>query len=356
MPLSAPRADAARARWQSARDCGSAAERAASSSVDVATARAALRANAQELGLRDATGDPVFLSLRARIASCPHSIFLEWTRDAATAFGDADAATMMFEPIAAFIEGIKIVDDIQDDEPSCLATDVGVARAMRLASGAHAIGLEVIAGLPLPDASWRAAAVSLGRGLRETAIGQELETTAPADFDAFWNVVDRKTVPLVATALECGALAAGATPRQASALTALALPMGRLLQIGDDCIDALTPTAADWRAPRNNLLMLYSLCGPRGAELEPLLARASDPDALRAAQVLLLRDGALAYALHAQLTLLAQFRDVLDSLALTNPEPFHLAAAKQRAECEKLLRKSGVSEELVERQGSAWRL
>lgn len=324
MPASAPPTEAAHARWQAARDCGAAAERAESP--------ASLRNSAYELGLREAMADPLFVSLRERIASRPQTIFSEWTRDAARAFGDADAASMMFEPLAALIEGIKIVDDIQDQEPACLATEIGVGRALVLASGAYAIALELIASLPLTGASWRAAARSLGRGLRETAIGQELDAVDPADCDAFWKVVDRKTLPLAATALECGALAAGASPERAAALTALALPMGRLLQISDDCLDALGPDASDWRAPRHNLLMLFGLCGPNGAEIEALLR----PETLRDAQRALLRDGALAYALHAQMATLGQFTEVLDSLALDDPSPFVELAARQRAACEAL--------------------
>jgi hypothetical protein len=44
--------------------------------------------------------------------------------------------------------------------------------------------------------------------------------------------------------------------------TRLAVPMVRILQIGDVCSDALAPRASDWRTPHRNLLMLYVLASP----------------------------------------------------------------------------------------------
>ncbi|HEU4888679.1 MAG TPA: polyprenyl synthetase family protein, partial [Thermoanaerobaculia bacterium] len=280
----------ARAGWMTARAIGRVAEGIA----ELPESRAILRGLAHAIGPRTTT--------------CAASIFGDWARDAAEAFGDADAASMMFAPLGALIEGIRIIDDVQDEEEVCLPPP--------LAYGAFARALELTSELPLADASWRAATIAIGRGLRETAIGQELETTATGEFSKFWEIVDGKTAPLVATAFELGALAAGATPDRAAALKKLAVPFGRMLQIGDDCNDALGPDASDWRKPQLNLLMLSTLSGPRGAELTTLL-RESLPDA----KLLLLRDGALAYALHAQLTTIAEAAEVIRELALPNPAP-----------------------------------
>lgn len=342
-------ADLARPGWTTARAIGAAAERVAALTVDDETARAMLRRSAEEMGglsaLRE--NDPRFALLQRRVASCPPCVFFDRARDAAAAFGAADAAGPTFEVMAALIEGIRIIDDIQDDETSCLAVELGVARALRLAAGALALALELTAALPLHGASWRAAANAIGRGLRETAIGQELEVTAAGEFESFWNVVDRKTAPLVATALELGTLAAGAEPAQAAALTQLAVPFGRVLQIGDDCIDALDPDSIDWRTPQHNLLMLYALSGPRAAEIEALLANAGEPETLRALRLALLRDGALAYAIHAQLTTLAGLSAAIDGLALPHPAPLLAAVEHHRAAAESLLRRSGVDAKLA---------
>ena len=189
--------------------------------------------------------------------------------------------------------------------------------------------------LPLDDEAWRAAIAAIGRAVRETAIGQQLELVATADFEGFWKVVDRKTPPLVATALELGALAAGATLARAAALTRLAIPLGRLLQISDDCLDALGANATDWRAPHLNLLMLFSLSGPNAHELSALL----HPETLHEAQLWLVRDGALSYAIHAQTATLDALAATLDSLALPDPSPFVRTMARQREEAESLLAK-----------------
>jgi hypothetical protein len=310
----------ARAGWLAARAIGDAAESIAALPVAEASARALLPCLAYSLGARETTH--------------PASIFGEWAQNAAAAFGNGDAASSMLPPLGALIEGIRIIDDVQDEEPDCVAVD--------LAYGAFGRALELASELPLPDASWRAAVAAIGRALRETAIGQELEATATGSFAKFWEIVDRKTSPLAGAAFELGALAAGAEPKRAAELTRLAVPFGRLLQIGDDCNDALGPDASDWRKPQQNLLMLYTLSGPRGAELTALL-RQSLPDA----KLLLLRDGALAYALHAQLTTLAGAADVIRELALPDPAPFLRLLEARRGETVTLLRKTGVEPELA---------
>ncbi|MDP9191281.1 MAG: polyprenyl synthetase family protein [Acidobacteriota bacterium] len=374
----------ARAGWLAAGAVGCVAESVAALPLSETQSRAILRAVAQSIGCiatmqeqnaprraergercaewiaRIASGDdsiqppfanvempPLFAEMREKVARSSPSAFCEWARDAADAFGDAGAARKTFSTLAAVIEGIKIIDDIQDGESHCVAVDVGEGRALNLALGALALALELTSDLPFPEESWRAATASIGRGIRETAIGQDLETGATGDFAMFWEIVDRKTSPLVATAFEIGALAAGAAPAHAAALTQLAVPFGRLLQIGDDCNDALGPGATDWRTPRLNLLMLYALSGPRGGELDALLQRGHDAEALREAQHWLLRDGALAYAIHAQLTVIATATETMQRLAIPNPDPFLRSLEQSRAECELLMSKSGVDADLA---------
>lgn len=306
--------------WASAVAIGSVAERIAR----LENARGILHSVARALGSADA-------HVRRRASS----VFSDHARDAAAAFGDPDAADEICIVLDALIEGIKIVDDIQDEEPVCLATEIGEERALAAARAALAYALDLAVVLPFDDDAWCAAIAAIGRGIRETALGQQLERNATADFESFWNVVDRKTPPLVATALELGALSAGATAAQAAALTRLAIPLGRLLQIGDDCNDALGEKATDWRAPHLNLLMLFSLCGPNGPELATLLRR----ETLYDAQLWLLRDGALSYAIHAQKVTLDALAATLDSLALPNPAPFLAAMERQREEAMTLMGK-----------------
>jgi hypothetical protein len=86
------------------------------------------------------------------------------------------------------------------------------------------------------------------------------------------------------------------------------------------------------------------LSGPSAAELTALSlsALSANPSTLRDAQVLLLRDGALAYAMHAHVTTLADLTAAIESLALPNPAPFRRMTEKLRADTESVLRSSGV--------------
>lgn len=286
-------------------------------------------------------------SMRERVSVLAPSAFFDFAHDGAASFGDPEAAITIHATIAALLEAIKIIDDIHDEEAVCLATQIGTAAALNVAMAAYAWSLELTAALPFPESSWRTAANAVGRGIRETAIGQMLETTIDSGFEDFWNVVDKKTPPLVGTALELGALAAGASPAEAASLTRLAIPLGRLLQIGDDCHDALGPEASDWRSPANNLLLRFSLCGPQRQELAALLRNAIDPESLRASQILLLRDGALAYAMHAQQTTMRALAETIEALALPNPAPFLASLDRHQSETGALLRKSGLAQEIA---------
>jgi geranylgeranyl pyrophosphate synthase len=341
--MAQPPPDAARQGWIATKAAGALAGHAAT--LAPAHGRGLLRAEADRL--REAAAPLSMAALRARIASRPSSVFIDWSRDAAEAFGDAEAALAIHPVLAAVIEGIKIIDDIQDGETRCLAAEVGVERAIDVALAAIGEALGRTAELPFDDRTWSAAALAVGRGIRETARGQEMESTATGSYESYWNVVDHKTPPLVATALELGALAAGADPLHAAALTQLAVPLGRVLQIGDDANDALGDDATDWRTPQLNLLMLYSLSGPDREELGGLLRRGHDRESLRAAQLLMLRDGALGYAVHALTTTLAAMDAAIESLALPDRRPLLRLVAQQREGLETVLRSSGVDEALA---------
>ena len=330
------------ARWDAVIAVGRAVERVASLHDSEDEARATLIAIADVI-----RGDQPLASMRERVLRRPETVFDEFAGDAAAAFGNAGAAECTHVPLAALIEAIKILDDIQDDERHCLAAESGVDAALNVAMGALAWSLELTAALPFDGASWRAAAVAVGRGIRDTALGQMQETTAGQGFDAFWRAVDGKTPPLVATALELGALAAGADPARAAALTRLAIPFGRLLQIGDDCHDALGPDVADWRNPSRNLLMRFTLSGPQGDRLAELLHGAETGFSLHTARVLLLRDGALGYALHAYVIALQTLAEEIDALVLPDPTPFLASLERYRADTSQLLRASGVSDEVA---------
>lgn len=332
---------AARIGWRAAVAIGTVAEGVAALPVSGETARAILRGLAAAIGHGDE-------ATRARAMARSPTVFHDRARDAAAAFGAAGAEEAIFPVLAALVEGIKIIDDIQDEEPRCLAADVGIEPALRAAVDAFAFALALTADLPFLEDAWRAATAAIGRGLRETSHGQELEAdTTTAGFHTFWEIVDRKTPPLLAAALELGALAAGASPSEAAALNSLAIPMGRVLQIGDDCNDALAPDAPDWRTPHRNLLMLYALTGPTAPELSALLS--TGPATLHEAQLLLLGEGALAYALHAQLSALASVSETLSVLTLPNPTPFHAYLTKHRTAAERLLLRTGVELEVAGR-------
>ena len=194
MAMPRPARDAAREGWIATKAAGALAEHAAT--LTAGRARSLLRAEAGRL--RDGAEPLLMAALRERIANRPSSVFIDWSRDAAEALGDAEAALAIHPVLAAVIEGIKIIDDIQDGERRCLAAEVGIERALNVAFAAFGEALCRTAELPFDDRSWSAAAAAVGRGIRETALGQSWSRRRPARMKAtgtWWITKRRRSSP-----------------------------------------------------------------------------------------------------------------------------------------------------------------
>jgi geranylgeranyl pyrophosphate synthase len=107
---------------------------------------------------------------------------------------------------------------------------------------------------------------------------------------------------------------------------------GEIIQIYDDLVDALQkPANPDWKQGRNNLAILYALTAdyPERERFRALLPQIDNPEALQAAQRILIRGGAASYcAYHIVRRYQAALR-LLASTPLTDPTPLRDLLAHQ---------------------------
>jgi geranylgeranyl pyrophosphate synthase len=177
--------------------------------------------------------------------------------------------------------------------------DLPPALRANLALALQCIAVEVLeAAPPGTRAALMLAAAAAGR---ETSRGQELDAGGADDEEAYWRIVESKTPPLFAAALRMGALAGGATGAAADALAAAAVPIGVLVQLGDDVGDVMGAALhPDWQRPGDNLALRFALEAdhPERDRFRELIANASDPAARAEAQAILVRSGAFSFCVH----------------------------------------------------------
>jgi geranylgeranyl pyrophosphate synthase len=169
-----------------------------------------------------------------------------------------------------------------------------------------------------------AAQQSFSQAALAIAAGQDLDTQNPADEAGYWRVVQAKSAPFFAAALHLGALLGGAAPPLAEQLRQLGLLYGEIIQIYDDVNDTLAvPANPDWSLGRAPLPVLYAqtVAHPqreRFLALRAQLRAGPNPEALQAAQAIVVRCGGLSYSVHALLQRHAAASALLERCPLPN--------------------------------------
>lgn len=180
-----------------------------------------------------------------------------------------------------------------------------------------------------------------------TCYGQGLDAKELAGEEEYWRVVENKTPPLFGEAMRMGALLGGATTETAEQLARVGRALGLFVQVNDDMADAMAvPARADWQRRHNNLLLLYGLTAGHAErdEFATLSARADDPEALDAAQKILLRSGALSFCTLKLIEISREIQEMLGGLNLTNPAPLDRIVEFHLKPLHRLLARAGVEE------------
>jgi geranylgeranyl pyrophosphate synthase len=271
----------------------------------------------------------------------------EWPQMACQAVGGdesivpAAAAAMVCMKI-----GITMVDDILDEDPRGLYHQMGPGAASNLALAFQAAAFGVIAKMPL-DAERRAAGLaSLAQMALTTAFGQSLDVQNLPGEENYWKIVRTKSTPYYATAMQIGAVLGGANLEIASRLRTFGAMNGEVVQLYDDLTDVLEqPANPDWKQGRNNLLILYAMSAdhPEREKFKTLLPQIDDLEALKTAQQILVRCGAVSYCAYHVVKRHEAARRLIDSMPVVDPAPLRRLVSWYIAPLVSLLRNVGAS-------------
>jgi geranylgeranyl pyrophosphate synthase len=262
--------------------------------------------------------------------------------------GTDEAAYPAAASLHALHAAIHLIDDLIDgEERPCVDLPPGL-RA-NLAMALQSIAVEVLEDAPAEiRAALMLAAAASGR---ETARGQELDAAGAADEEAYWRIVEAKTPPLFTAALRMGALCGGATPATAEALAAAGVPLGVLVQLGDDLGDVMSQEVhPDWQRPGDNVALRFALEAdhPEHALFQALVPCVADPATHAQAREILVRSGAFAFCVHHMLLAAAEARRAVLAVPLADPAPVLELLGRLTAPVAGLLAQVGVDEREVE--------
>jgi geranylgeranyl diphosphate synthase type I len=239
---------------------------------------------------------------------------------------------------------IHLVDDLIDGEerPS---VDLPPGLRANLALALQSIAIEVLDDAPADvRAALMGAAAAAGR---ETARGQELDARGAGDEEGYWRIVEAKTPPLFGAALRMGALLGGAPPGAAAALAAAGVPIGVLIQLGDDLGDVMSEVLhPDWQRPGDNLALRFALEAdhPDRDEFAALVARVGDPAAYARAREILVHSGAFSFCVHHMRVAAAEARRAVLAAPLADPGPVLELVDSLAAPVAELLARAGIDE------------
>ncbi len=233
--------------------------------------------------------------------------------------GQLEQATPAVAAIACMQVSIVLIDDMLDDDPRGIHHRLGMPGAANLAVAFQAAGLEVIANCKVQEKVKMAVLENLNRMMMTTALGQHLDVQNPPDEMAYWKLVRTKSSPFFGTALLIGALMGNGSDETAAFLNQFGELYGEMIQIYDDLHDTMTvPANPDWILGRSSLPILYAqvVNHKDKARFLKLHQEIADPAALKEAQTILVRCGAISYCVDQILQRYQAARKILDAMTI----------------------------------------
>jgi len=260
--------------------------------------------------------------------------------------GTAPQAVPASAALACAQIGIILVDDMLDSDPRGEYHRIGEGQAANFAASFLSAGSEAILRSGAEPEIKLAGVQSLGRMILTTALGQFLDGQAPQDEAAYWRVVGAKSAPFFGTALQLGALFGGASADVSGKVEQFGRLYGEMVQIHDDVNDTMAePANPDWILGRSPLPILFAQCVQHSgrARFLELRRKISEGDALREAQEILIRCGAVSFCVDELLKRYRSSRSILDAIPLVRRAPLDSLLQALIAPVFKLLETPGGS-------------
>jgi len=291
---------------------------------------------------------PQMLRLMERVVHRESLSVWDYPSAACVAVG-GEAADALPGAAAVFCSliSIHLVDDILDEDPKGDYHRLGTGRAANLGLAFQAAGHLVLDDPGIHPSVRSALHAAFARMSIATAFGQDMDSCELRSEEEYWRTVGTKTPPLFGAAFRMGALLGGAPEPTADALDAFGGILGRFVQVSDDLSDALeTPAKADWGRRSNNLPILYAMTAdhPEREQFLDLSLRSAEPEALAAAQQILMRSGAVSYCVFKMVEIADEARKVLAGIALRDSEPVERIFTAHLRPLHKMLESVGVEE------------
>jgi geranylgeranyl pyrophosphate synthase len=300
---------------------------------------------AQVLSLPEVSAWPEMVDVFERSVHRPNQVW-EWPwRTCQAVGGDESVIAPGSAAILCMILSILFVDDMLDEDPRGIHHKLGDAAAANLSFAFQAAAFRVIANTPV-DAGRRVGVMdNLAQMALTMAYGQDLDSQNLSGEDNYWKVTRAKSSSYFGTAMHIGALLGNAPPEVAERLRDLGALTGEVIQLHDDLKDALEiPANPDWKQKRNNLLFLYALTAdhPDRDRFKDLQSQVDDPGVLRDAQQILIRCGAVSYAVYHICRRYQAGRKILEGMPLADPAPLQTVLVQYIRPVVELLNNLGI--------------
>ncbi|MCA9973729.1 MAG: polyprenyl synthetase family protein [Anaerolineales bacterium] len=241
--------------------------------------------------------------------------------------GDETAVLPGAAALAALQLSIIFVDDMLDNDPRGEYRRRGHGVTANLAQALQAAAFQFIAQAPVSDVQRAAAVNCLAKMALDTARGQDFDVQNLPGEAGYWQIVEAKSTPFYGACYQLGAILSGADEALCARFYEFGALTGEIIQLNDDLADAFqTPANADWREGRNNLLLLYAQTAvhPERERFLHLLPRIDDPDALKAAQQILISSGAVSYCAYQLIERHREAHELLTAMHLPNSAPIRM--------------------------------
>lgn len=260
--------------------------------------------------------------------------------------GTVEMAIPAVAAIACAQIGILLIDDMLDEDPRGEYHRAGPAKTANYAAAFQAAGLEALLLSALEQKAKLSALRNLNHMLMVLALGQHMDVQASIDETAYWKIVENKSASFFGAAFYLGALFGSASDEVAGKLKQLGHLYGEMIQIHDDLNDTLAvPANPDWLQGRSPLPILFAkvVDHPDRSRFVELCGAITDEAALREAQDILVRCGAVSYCVDQLLRRHQAAQEVLADISLPRREVLDALIEEVIAPVRKLFDAIGIS-------------